>query len=214
MDACNICDEALGAPVYESALPVSITPLCQVLEGHTRVWHCTNCGHTQTAPLPALGKFYAEDYHILTASEEEDQLYAVRDGEKIFRTEHQVATLLEKLDLPLPAQVLDYGCGKASTLKALCGRRDGITPHVFDVGEQYRPFWESFVPAENQTVNEVPEEWAGRFDGVISFFALEHVANSRAFVAEARRLLRAGGCFIFSCPTCLPTPPTWWWPTT
>ena len=200
MDACNICDEALGAPVYESALPVSITSLCQVLEGHTRVWHCTNCGHTQTTPLPALGKFYAEDYHILTASEEEDQLYAVRDGEKIFRTEHQVATLLEKLDLPPLAQVLDYGCGKASTLKALCGRRDGITPHVFDVGEQYRPFWESFVPAENQTVNEVPEEWAGRFDGVISFFALEHVANPRAFVAEARRLLRAGGVFYFLVP--------------
>ena len=200
MDACNICDEPLGAPVYESARPVSITSLCQVLDGPTRVWHCENCGHTQTAPLPALEKFYAEDYHILTASEEEDQLYAMREGQKIFRTEHQVATLLEKIEFPPNAQVLDYGCGKAATLEVLRGRREDLAPHVFDVGEQYRDFWNAFVPAENQAVNEVPDEWVGRFDAVISFFALEHVAAPKAFVAEAHRLLRDGGTFYFLVP--------------
>ena len=56
MDSCCICNEPLGAPVYESERLVSITSLCQVLEGPTRVWHCANCGHTQTAPLPALGE--------------------------------------------------------------------------------------------------------------------------------------------------------------
>ena len=200
MDACNICNESLSALVYESARPVSITSLCQVLDGPTRVWHCANCGHTQTAPLPALGKFYAEDYHIFTASEEEDQLYAVRDGQKIFRTEHQLATLLTKLDLPPHAQVLDYGCGKAATLKALRGHRDDVVPHVFDVGKQYRDFWNAFVPVENQAVNEVPAEWVGRLDAVISFFALEHVASPKAFVAEAHCLLRAGGTFYFLVP--------------
>ncbi|HIG81374.1 MAG TPA: methyltransferase domain-containing protein [Verrucomicrobiales bacterium] len=200
MDACNICDEPLGAPVYESARPVSITSLCQVLDGPTRVWHCENCGHTQTAPLPALEKFYAEDYHILTASEDEDQLYAVREGRKIFRTEHQITTLLAKLDLSTNAQVLDYGCGKAATLKVLHGRRDDLAPYVFDVGEQYRDFWNAFVPTDNQAVNEVPTEWAGRFDAVISFFALEHVVAPKAFVAEAHRLLRDGGTFYFLVP--------------
>ncbi len=200
MDACNICNDPLGAPTYKSGRPVSITSLCQVLEGTTRVWHCANCGHTQTAPLPALGKFYAEDYHILTASEEEDQLYSVRDGQKLFRTEHQVATLLAKLDLPTNARVLDYGCGKAATLKALRDNRDDVVPHVFDVGKQYCDFWNDFVPAENQTVNEVPEEWPGRFDAVISFFALEHVAEPKAFVAEAHRLLCDGGTFYFLVP--------------
>ena len=200
MNACNICNDPLGAPVYESVRPVSITSLCQVLDGPTRVWHCANCGHTQTAPLPALEKFYAEDYHILTTSEEEDQLYSVRDGKKLFRTEHQVDTLLAKVSLPPNARVLDYGCGKAATLKAVHNNRDDVVPHVFDVGNQYRDFWNDFVRAENQTVNEVPEEWAGHFDAVISFFALEHVAEPKAFVAEAYRLLRAGGTFYFLVP--------------
>ena len=200
MNACNICNDPLGAPVYESVRPVSITSLCQVLDGPTRVWHCANCGHTQTAPLPALGKFYAEDYHILTTSEEEDQLYSVRDGKKLFRTEHQVDTLLAKVNLPPKARVLDYGCGKAATLKALYNNRDDVVPHVFDVGNQYRDFWNDFVRAENQTVNEVPEEWAGHFDAVISFFVLEHVAEPKAFVGEAYRLLRDGGTFYFLVP--------------
>ena len=154
MNACNICNDPLGAPVYESVRPVSITSLCQVLAGPTCVWHCANCGHTQTAPLPALEKFYAEDYHILTTSEEEDQLYSVRDGKKLFRTEHQVNTLLAKVNLSLNARVLDYGCGKAATLKALRNNRDDVVPHVFDVGNQYRDFWNDFVRAENQTVND------------------------------------------------------------
>ena len=115
-------------PVYASPTPCSITSLCQVLDGQTRVWHCEHCGHTQTAPLPSLDKFYAEDYHILTVSEEEDQLYEVRAGQNIFRTQHQIATLLEKVNLPAHARVLDYGCGKASTLKGLCGRRDDVVP--------------------------------------------------------------------------------------
>ena len=200
MNVCNICNDPLGAPVYESVRPVSITSLCQVLAGPTCVWHCANCGHTQTAPLPALEKFYAEEYHILTTSEEEDQLYSVRDGKKLFRTEHQVDTLLAKVSLPPNARVLDYGCGKAATLKALRNNRDDVVPHVFDVGNQYRDFWNDFVRAENQTVNEVPEEWTGYFDAVISFFALEHVAEPKAFVAEVCRLLRAGGTFYFLVP--------------
>ena len=200
MEACRICQGALSDPVYESPQPVSITSLCQVLEGSTRVWHCPSCDHTQTAPLPALDRFYAEDYHILTASEEDDQLYAIRDGKKIFRTEHQVATLLAKLEIPAAAKVLDYGCGKASTLKALCAQWPGLEPYVFDVGEQYRSFWDKFVPRDRQAVDETPADWAGRFDLVTSFYALEHVADPRGALAKIGGLLREGGAFYMLVP--------------
>lgn len=200
METCCICSEPLAAPVYESVRSVSITSLCQILEGHTRVWHCVCCGHTQTGPLPSLEKFYAKDYNILIDSEEEDQLYAKRGGKNVYRTEHQAATLMEKYEIPEGAQLLDYGCGKASSLKALCAQREDISPHVFDVGEQYRSFWDAFVPTENQAVNEIPEEWVNRFDGIVSFFALEHVADPKMFVAKVYRLLRDGGTFYFLVP--------------
>jgi SAM-dependent methyltransferase len=200
MDACRICQNPLGDPVYESPQLVSITSLCQVLEGRTRVWHCPVCGHTQTEPLPALDRFYAEDYHILTASEQDDQLYALRDGQKIFRTEHQAATLLEKLRVPTSAKVLDYGCGKAATLKALCKVQSGVQPFVFDVGEQYRSFWDAFVPSANQAVDETPDPWKQSFDLVTSFYALEHVADPRSMLATIHDLLREGGSFYFLVP--------------
>jgi SAM-dependent methyltransferase len=190
----------LGAPIYESSRPTSITSLCQVLEGYTRVWHCAGCGHTQTEPLPALEKFYAEEYQMLTASEEEDQLYVVRECKKVFRTEHQVATLLNKLVVPEDAQVLDYGCAKAATLKALCGQRADLTPHVFDVSERYRSFWNVFVPEAQQAIDQVPDAWAERFDLVTSFFALEHVADPRAMMAAVYQLLHERAWFYFLVP--------------
>ena len=206
MGVCRICKGVFGVPVYESPRSVSVTSLCQVLEGGTRVWCCNSCGHTQTEPLPALDKFYAEDYHILTANEQEDQLYALCDSRKIFRTEHQVGILLEKLDLRANAKVLDYGCGKASTLKELCAQRSDVEPHVYDVGEQYRSFWNSFVPEEDQAVCDLPDQWVDRFDAVISFFALEHVSDPHKFVSQVHRLLRESGTFYFLVPNLFVNP--------
>ena len=200
MDFCCLCESPLGSPVYESPSPVSITTMFVVQEGHTRVWHCGQCGHTQTAPLPDLAQFYAEEYNILTASEEEDQLYAREQGRSVYRTEHQVRTLLSKVKLSEGARILDYGCAKASTLKALCSARPNLEPHVFDVGEQYRPFWDGFIPSTNQAVNKIPLEWSGTMDGVMSFFALEHVAAPREFMAHVHSQLREGGWFYFLVP--------------
>ena len=200
MKNCYICEASLGLPVYESPSPVSITTMFQIHDGHTRVWHCEECGHTQTEPLLNLAQFYAEEYNPLTASEEEDQLYEQRGDRKVYRTEHQLETLLSKVTLVEDARILDYGCAKASTLKALCARQSDVVPHLFDVGEQYRPFWSSFVMADNQAVNEVPPDWAGRMDGVISFFALEHVAAPKEFVAQVRGLLCDGGWLYFLVP--------------
>ncbi len=40
----------------------------------------------------------------------------------------------------------------------------------------------------------------GSFDAVVSFETVEHIAAQEAFVGEVRRVLRAGGLFILSCP--------------
>ncbi len=200
MAACNICAEPLDPPVYRSPRPRSVTSLCELLDGHTEAFHCAVCQHVQTSPLPDLAAYYDTTYQILVGSEEEDQLYAVVGDRRVFRTEHQVETLLRLVEVPRDARVLDFGCAKAATLKALCERRSDVQPYVFDVSEMYRGFWEKFVPAENQATYQPRPEWLSRFDVVTSFFALEHVADPRAVLAQAASLLCPGGVFYGIVP--------------
>ena len=116
---CAICREPIPKPLYRSASDVSVTSLCEILPVGTEVWYCDACTHLQTRELGELEEYYDSAYQILIDSEEEDQLYALVDGKKVFRTAHQVATLLAKVSLPEKARVLDYGCAKSATLRAL-----------------------------------------------------------------------------------------------
>lgn len=191
--SCNVCGGDLGAPVYRSAGGISVTSLCQVQEGIADVFFCRACCHLQTTELPGIQEYYDREYRILVDSEEEDQLYEVRDGRIIYRTDHQVSTLLSKVELPRDALVLDYGCAKAATLRKLAALRPDLTPHMFDVSRMYAPFWQTFAQPEHCAVYEVPTTWQGRFDLVTTFFALEHVATPVDSLRTMARLLRPGG---------------------
>lgn len=198
---CRICAASLGGALYRSPGNCSVTSLCGLLPQSVTVHFCAHCGHLQSNELGSLPDFYATEYKILIGSEEEDQLYQVTtEGRKVFRTEHQVETLLQKVPLPDRARVLDYGCAKSSTLRALVQRRPDLVPHVFDVSAMYEPFWEQFVPAENQATFAPKPEWKESFDLVTSFFALEHVADPRGFVRSVTSLLHQGGIFYCLVP--------------
>lgn len=191
--SCNVCGGDLGAPVYRPASGLSVTSLCQIQEGSADVFFCRHCGHLQTTELPGIQEYYDRDYRILVDSEEEDQLYEVRDGRIVYRTDHQVTTLLSKVKLPHDALVLDYGCAKAATLRRLAALRPDLTPHMFDVSRMYLPFWQTFARPDNWAVYEVPAIWEGRFDLVTTFFALEHVATPVNSLRTMAHLLRPGG---------------------
>ena len=93
--------------------------------------------------------YYDKDYRLLIESEEEDQVYCISNGEKIFRTDHQASVFLTKLTVPSGARVLDYGCGKAATLNALSRARTEVPLFLFDVRDMYVPFWQEFLPQSN-----------------------------------------------------------------
>ena len=197
---CNVCAAELSQPVWRSPSAVSITSLCHVLARGTEVFFCRACGHLQTPELPDLAAYYDEQYRILVESEDEDQLYETGPQGKVFRADHQLETLQDKVRLAKGANVLDYGCAKGSTLRRLVELRPDVRPHVFDVSRMYVPFWNRFVRSEDQAAHDVPVEWTGRFDLVTSFYSLEHVSDPGSIVVRIRDLLRPGGVFYAIVP--------------
>lgn len=197
---CSVCGQALCDPLYTSGNGQSLTSLCRIHPGQTRVFACRNCAHLQTATIENVNAYYDSEYDILVESEEEDQIYEVRDGEPTYRTEHQIRVLQDKLGLRGHVDLLDYGCAKSSTIRALCAMAPGIAPHAFDVSARYIPFWEKFIPVGNWAVNTVKSEWTSRFDVVTSFFSLEHIPAVADSVLEIASLLQPGGIFYCIVP--------------
>ncbi|HEY4440340.1 MAG TPA: class I SAM-dependent methyltransferase [Candidatus Elarobacter sp.] len=198
--ACAVCGAPSGAPAYRHDGAVSVSSTARAVTVPTIVYVCTVCGHVQTPPLGDLMQYYDTAYNVHLESEESDDLYDVRDGVPIYRAQHQADVALRKLALAAGARVLDYGCGKGMTLRALLAARPDLDGRVFDVSDAYRAQWDAFLPRERQAAYETPADWDGTFDAVLSFFALEHVAEPRAFLAGIRRLIRPDGSLHLIVP--------------
>ena len=123
-----------------------------------------------------------------------------RSGSKVYRFDHQVKTLQRIVDLKTNANILDYGCAKSSTLKKLYDERKDITPHVFDVSDQYRKYWNLFVDQKNQACYNIPLEWEKKFDLVTSFFSLEHASKPNDFLTKVYSILNEDGVFYCIVP--------------
>ena len=197
---CNICGAPLGRPVYRSANNASITTMNKIIPGRTEVFFCGACGHLQTTELPDLDAYYATEYEINFASEDDDQLYKVIDGRPVYRAEHQANVLLRKLHFGAGHRVLDYGCAKAATLRKVATAHTDIVPYAFDVTDKYVPAWQRFIAAGHWATHRVPAVWDATIDIVLSFYALEHVRDPRNFLRTVRQLLKPGGTFYFVVP--------------
>jgi len=200
MAVCNVCGKPLGAPVYTGNARTSITTMNKIIEGQTEVFHCQSCDHLQTAELPEIERFYAEEYSINEDGLDDDQLYEVRDGKEVYRSEHQASVLISKLDLSDAPKVLDYGAAKGATLRKLVAAEPRVIPYLFDVTRRYEAFWRDF-PNEAQWASfNINREWIGTLDVVTSFYALEHIPRLGDVLAEIYSLLRPGGTFYFIVP--------------
>lgn len=117
--------------------------------------------------------------------------------------------LLESVDLPAGARVLDVGCGAGATLRLLAGR--GLVP----VGVDYAPTLAAeaaeavtaagdahgHLPARGWAVAGDAESlpWrAGAFDGVLVECVLSALPDKPAALAETARVLRPGGVLVLS----------------
>jgi SAM-dependent methyltransferase len=75
-----------------------------------------------------------------------------------------------------------------------------VLAHVFDVSEDYRPHWGSWLPKEACATYRVPSNWRSQFDVVMAHYVIEHVADPVSVLAELGDLLAPGGKLFFSVP--------------
>lgn len=197
---CNVCHTKLGAPLYEAPSDHSLTSLCELRLGRVQVWLCPTCGHLRGEALPDTQDYYESNYRILLDHEDEDQIYSVQGEHIVYRTDHQVETLLSKLDLPSGARLLDYGCAKASTPRRLLVSRPDLQIHLFDVSEMYVRYWQQFVSDDRWAIHNTPTEWQGHFNVITSFFALEHIPEPLETIRRINALLNDQGVFYGIVP--------------
>ncbi|MEO8002988.1 MAG: class I SAM-dependent methyltransferase [Arenimonas sp.] len=200
MTQCNICATPLGDPIFSSESDMALTSLCELQAGKVQVWSCQNCSHLLGNALQNTEQYYQSDYRILLAHDDEDQIYEMHNEQIVYRTDHQVSTLIEKLELPQNAMLLDYGCAKASTPKKLLSRRNDLQVHLFDVSDMYRSYWDQFVPNDRQTTHQTPAHWQKKFDIITSFFALEHIPDPQGTLKHIAELLNDDGVFYGIVP--------------
>lgn len=197
---CNVCSSPLGEPIFDAGSEQALTSLCELRKARVRVWSCPTCAHLLGDALPDTEAYYASDYRILINHDDEDQIYEVQEDRIVYRTEHQVATLLDKLRLPDGALLLDYGCAKASTPHQLLKQRADLKVHLFDVSHMYEAYWDRFIPQTRRAVHETPSAWQARFDAVTSFFSLEHIPKPQEALVHIAALLKEDGCFYGIVP--------------
>lgn len=190
----------LDTPIYDSESAISITSLSKVYHGSTVVYHDEAIGHLQTVEIEDISTYYDEQYQFFDQSDEDDIVYKIVDGQKVYRQQHQVETLLRKVDFSEPLKVLDYGCAKGTVMKRLAAEKASVTPYLFDVSDAYSPLWDKFLTSEQYASYEVKTEWNGMFDLVTSFFALEHTADPLLELRTIKGLLKDEGLVYLIVP--------------
>ena len=200
---CNVCGHLLEEKVYEMPASKSLTSLAVAASNPTNVYFCRNCAHLQTAEYGNESEYYDVSYNILTDSDDEDQIYLVRDGEPIYRTEHQVSTLISKVNIYDGVQILDYGCAKSSTMAKLLMTHENADVYLYDISANYISFWSKFLDQSKWSAYTIPENWLGKFDLVTSFFSLEHISNLSDVISKVKTLLKKDGTFYAVVPNFL-----------
>jgi hypothetical protein len=205
---CNVCSQKNDTSeqlIYRSQ-GKSLSSLALELNFGVEVYYCTCCSHVFSNAEIDLDEYYDKDYEILTDSEEEDQIYRILDGKIVFRTQHQLTTLLREVQFKPKMKILDYGCAKSSMMKYLLGQDQTLDIHLFDVSDRYTSFWDAFLSSDKYATYEVPNEWYGKMNLVTSFFSLEHVASPIEFIRNVKKLLAFEGIFYGIVPYYLTNP--------
>jgi SAM-dependent methyltransferase len=157
-----------------------------------RLWRCAKCDLVRTEPRlapEALASFYGEQYW--GDIQDADPDWIRRDQR------HRTAFLHRFRD---SGRILDVGCGLGFFLRALDPARwdrYGVEPMPLPHGYAANAVGSDRIAQAPLAASALPPE---RFDVVTFWDSLEHLADPRAELLEARRVLRPGGLVLIALP--------------
>ncbi|MBI3899057.1 MAG: class I SAM-dependent methyltransferase [Gammaproteobacteria bacterium] len=191
-DACEICRDhkwevARFGPVRDGKFG-SLTP-------DTLVGRCRGCGVERLIEASCKGEEFYETtaYRLLVNAD------SSIDG---YFAEHDPLQL-ERLNVFPPHQlrgknVADVGCAAGTFLDHVRGlARNGI---AVEPAQHYHRSLESRGYSVHASLDAAVVQWSGKVDACFSFSVIEHVAEPRAFLEQARELLAPDGELIISTP--------------
>ena len=167
-------------------------------EGVWQYFRCRQCGLVFLHPQPTES-FLTEHYqHYLPGEAQNMELWRHMMLPVMTRS----AMLIEER-VPPPGRLLDVGCGYGFFLEIM--ERRGWRVEGIEIGATGREYARHTL---NLEVSEQPlprPDWPpGQFDVITLFYVIEHLADPRAVLTEARRLLRPGGLLLLRWPHTTP----------
>ena len=126
----------------------------------------------------------------------------------ISRDRHRFAYATAAERLESNEDVLDIGCGEgygATILLEAANEYTGVDLSATVVDEARRNFGSTRTRFAAFDGTRIPFE-DGTFDAAVSFQVIEHVADVRSYLAEARRVIKPAGWAMFTISTCIQGP--------
>lgn len=198
MKNCRVCGSDLTELIIHQAAP-TVTSVKSLANTDMELLHCVACNHVQAFNSINVNEFYDSNYEISLETEEHDQLHQDKAGNYVERTKLQAQIMLELVDMFENMTVLDFGAGKASTLKHL-QNMSPIVPFVYDVSDSYTKTWMKWIPESNQATFNLPDNWKSKFDLISMHYVMEHVEQPVEILKYLSNFLNENGLIYFTVP--------------
>jgi len=202
MSACEVCGGPLAAiPGYGGLR--RMTSDCRPFATGGSLYACASCGAVQKRNDEAwradCATIYAMyDSYGLTGGAEQ----AVRsaDGAEFGpRSEIVLRRLEAGLSLPPTGRLLDFGCGRGVTARAVAPVLPGWTIDGFDQDDRARAELAE-IAGFGRLYTSDPAQLPADYDVIVLMHALEHIPDPSAMLARLAGKLRSGGSIVCQVP--------------
>jgi SAM-dependent methyltransferase len=190
---CILCSNP-GEPLFEKA--DKFPP-----HERFRVVRCPECGLAWVSPRPGpdeVGRYYPETYSWKPESGDESAVYRLERWYRFHNLRFETRQLVRATDLAAGDAVLDVGCGSGDRLLVM--KEAGLVPAGIEITAAADYARERLGLDVRRGTLESARFEDGRFRAVTLYNVLEHVHDPRSVLAEARRVLAAGGWLAVQAP--------------